>query len=259
MGFSSDWLTLREPADMAARDKDLLQRAVQLAGTHPVVMDLGCGTGSTVRTLAPLLPDTVSWRLVDNDPELLELAQEAAGAQSSGHLIDINRLELLPLDGVTLVTASALLDLVTEEWLGRLATILTVPFYAALSYNGQMHWNPADSHDAAVTEAFNRHQRLDKGLGPALGPTSVERTIAVFESSGFTVYHAESPWRLGPDSHELQRAHVEGVAAAAGDAGADAADAWGEARIAQANRTKSVTGHGDLLIIPPTSTAPVVA
>lgn len=271
MGFSSDWLTLREPADRAARDTPLLQRALALAGSDPVVMDLGCGTGSTVRTLAPALPPHTSWRLVDNDPELLAQAAEAAGPHSSSHLVDIDRLDQLPLAGVTLVTASALLDLVTEDWLVRFAAILTVPFYAALSYNGQMHWSPADPRDEWITEAFNRHQRIDKGLGPALGPTSVQRTIEVFEAAGFHVVHAESPWRVGPDSEELQRAHVAGIAEAAAEAPAEAgaeagaegkaesARAWGETRMAQARHTESVTGHGDLLIIPPSATEPVVS
>jgi hypothetical protein len=34
------------------------------------------------------------------------------------------------------VTASALLDLVSERWLVALARRLRVPFYAALSYGG---------------------------------------------------------------------------------------------------------------------------
>lgn len=259
MGFSTDWLTLREPADRAARDPALLERAVRLAGPHPVVMDVGCGTGSTVRTLASTLPTTRSWRLVDNDPVLLDQAQLAAGPQSSSHLVDINQLESLPLEGVTLMTASALLDLVTEDWLGRLATLLTVPFYAALSYNGQMQWDPADALDETVTEAFNDHQRRDKGLGPALGPTSVEKTRETFEAAGFTVLHAESRWQLGVESVELQQALVEGIAQAAEEAGETTARAWGDLRVAQAPQAQCTIGHGDLLIIPPTMANTAVA
>lgn len=254
VGFSADWLTLREPADQAARDDALLQHALELVGANPVLMDLGCGTGSTVRTMAPALPGTATWRLVDNDPLLLERALESAGEGSTGHLLDIDQLASLPLEGVTLVTASALLDLVTEEWLGRLSQVLKVPFYAALSYNGEMCWDPVDPRDQAVTEAFNRHQRQDKGLGPALGPTSVVKTIEVFEAAGFIVLHGDSPWQLAPESSALQQALVAGIAQAASEAAGEpdemTAQAWGETRVAQATQTQCVIGHGDLLIIP---------
>ena len=54
-GFSTDWLDLREDADRRARDRQLLVRARQWlhrdvpATQAPVVVDLGAGTGSTLR------------------------------------------------------------------------------------------------------------------------------------------------------------------------------------------------------------------
>ena len=54
---SSQWLRLREPADAAARSPDLARRPSRLPGRRdPVVVhDLGCGSGSMGRWLAPLL------------------------------------------------------------------------------------------------------------------------------------------------------------------------------------------------------------
>ena len=70
--FSSTWLTLREPADAAARAAGLVD---QLALTPPLVIrDLGCGTGSLGRWLAPLLPGPQHWILQDRDPALLDHA-----------------------------------------------------------------------------------------------------------------------------------------------------------------------------------------
>jgi hypothetical protein len=78
------------------------------------------------------------------------------------------------LDGpLDLVATSALLDLVSYSWLKRLAIEVAVrglPFYAALSYNGQVTFEPSDPLDAPITAAVSNHQRRDKGLGPALGP-----------------------------------------------------------------------------------------
>ncbi len=55
-------------------------------------------------------------------------------------------LDALPLDGARLVTASALCDLVSRDWLEALADRLAArgpAFYAALSYDGAMAWTPA--------------------------------------------------------------------------------------------------------------------
>ncbi|MEM8648842.1 MAG: class I SAM-dependent methyltransferase, partial [Pseudomonadota bacterium] len=214
MGFSPDWLALREPADGAARDAALLARAVAAAGPEPVILDLGCGTGSTTRAMADQLPKGTRWRLLDGDQALLDRAQDEVGSGPEFILQDLSDVDALPLDGVTLVTASALLDLVSEDWVAALAERLNVPFYAALSYDGAMEWAPENPTDRDVETFFNRHQRSDKGLGRALGPDAGPRAAALFEAAGFDVTLAQSPWELGPDMAALQTLLNDGIAAA---------------------------------------------
>ena len=250
MGFSPEWLALREPADHAARDTDLLRSAALAAGSNPVILDLGCGTGSTVRALVPFLANSAKWRLVDNDANLLELAGAEAGENSSLHSQDLQELDKLPLDGVTLVTASALLDLVSRKWLVELASVVGVPVYFALSYNGVMSWNPEDQFDEAVTKAFNTDQQTDKGFGKALGPQSVEVASEIFAASGFEVKVADSTWRLGAKDEKLQGELVAGIASAALKAGEPSAKKWGAARTAAAAKSSCNIGHGDILALP---------
>ncbi|EDM69486.1 hypothetical protein RAZWK3B_12724 [Roseobacter sp. AzwK-3b] len=250
MAFTADWLALREPADHAARDSTLLRRAAKAAGATPVILDLGCGTGSTVRAMAPHLPAGTTWRLVDNDPALLALAAKAAGPETRTYSLDLADPGALPLGGVTLVTASALLDLMPRDWVAALAARLTVPFYAALSYDGQMSWEPADPLDAPVTEAFNRHQLSDKGLGPALGPGAVTASTAIFDAAGFDVAQADSPWALGPDTATLHASLLEGIATAAAETGLAEALDWGQRRRDRAVQTICTIGHGDILALP---------
>lgn len=250
MGFSADWLALRDPADRAARDAALLRRAAQAAGPAPVILDLGCGTGATWRALAPLLPSGTRWRFVDNDPALLAVAGAAAGPAAEVIRADLGDLDALPLAGATLVTASALLDLVSADWVAGLVNRLGVPFYAALSYDGRMEWTPDHPQDAAVTDGFNRHQHGDKGFGPALGPDAVPRAAALFAQAGFEVLQADSPWRLGPDMAALQRDLTRGIADAAAEAGVAGASDWGRARQDSAGAASCLVGHLDLLAIP---------
>lgn len=254
MGFSATWLSLREPADLAARDAGLLSAAVKAAGSAPAIVDLGCGTGSTIRALTSHLQQSADWRLVDNDPALLILATRLTSANRvTTHQIDLRDLDALPLEGASLVTASALLDLCSRDWVSRLADRLAahaLPFYASLNYNGVMQWSPADQADDAVTRAFNRHQRGDKGFGVALGPDSADAVAEVFEATGYKVIQADSPWQLGPSEADLQRELLAGIAGAAVEAGESAADKWLQTRLGRLDVALCRIGHSDLLALP---------
>ncbi|MGY6412302.1 MAG: class I SAM-dependent methyltransferase [Alkalilacustris sp.] len=253
MGFSSDWLALREPADGAARDGGLLDAAAAEAlraagGAAPVLVDLGCGTGSTVRAFGGRLPGA-AWRLVDADAGLL--AEAVARCGGTAHRVDLARLGELPLEGAHLVTASALLDLMPADWVAGLADLLAasgIGLYAALSYDGVMRWTPALPGDAGVTAAFNAHQRTDKGIGPALGPDAARRMADALRARRFAVRLAASPWRLGPEQAALHAELCAGIAAAAAEAGCLDAPAWLAGRGAF---TTAEIGHLDLLALPP--------
>ncbi len=248
MSFDAAWLDLREPADRAARDAGLLAAASAWLGAGEAV-DLGCGTGSTLRAFGG---EAARWRLVDHDPDLLALAAaRCPGARATA--ADLRDLAALPVAGARLVTASALCDLVSRDWLEGLADRLAAAgagFYAALNYDGAMDWSPALPGDAAALAAFNRHQRGDKGFGPALGPEAGAAVAAVFARRGYAVRCAPSPWRLGPGEAALQRELAAGVAAAAGVAGFAAAAGWGQARRAASGAGGCTVGHWDVLATP---------
>ena len=264
-GFSAEWLALREPYDGRARNRDVLgsvAAAALAAGDAVGVVDLACGTGSTLRALAPRLPPRQDWRLVDNDLSLL--ARAAGGKMVPGVAVtripvDLTRDLEVALDGpVNLVTASALLDLVSPDWLDRLVTEVAarrLPFYAALNYDGRVVFDPADPLDSAVIAAVNLHQQTDKGFGPALGPRAAEAAIAAFEAAGYVVVHGRSDWHLQPRDHDMQRDVLSGWAGAAREIGAvslpDAA-AWLTRRrdLLAAGRSTITVGHVDIFARP---------
>jgi len=225
--FAAEWLALREPYDVRARNPSILDAvAASLAG-HPSVMiaDLACGTGSTLRALSPLLAGQQNWRLVDNDLGLLARASSntRAGVNVLPMPLDLNRDLEAALDGpVDLVTASALLDLVSEDWLGRLVVEIAaraIPLYAALTYDGRIAFDLLDPADAAIIASVNRHQRSDKGFGPALGPAAAMTVIARLEALGYSVVHGTADWKLGPDGREMQSEVLSGWAAASREIG----------------------------------------
>jgi hypothetical protein len=112
------------------------------------------------------------------------------------------------LDGtIDLVTASALLDLVSERWLDRLLFEIAgrgLPFYTTLTYDGRANIEPVDPLDAVIIASANTHQRTDKGFGPALGPAAVPAAIARLESMQYSVVIGAADWLLGPNDREIQ-------------------------------------------------------
>ncbi|MFN4282823.1 MAG: methyltransferase domain-containing protein [Alphaproteobacteria bacterium] len=264
MSFSGEWLALREPADHAARNADVLAAvAAHFAGRGDLaVTDLASGQGSTLRAVAKHLPPGQSWTLVDYDEALLDAAKALAAdgeAEVATQRADLNDdLEgvlALPAD---LLTTSAFFDLVSKPWLTHFvkeAAKRRLPVYAALTYDGRMSCAPPDEHDAAAVAAFNRHQRHDKGFGPALGPTAAETAQRLFEAAGYKVTAGPSDWRLGAAEAELQRQLIEGwhgAVAELKELPPAALAAWRAARLAaiDAGTAELLVGHVDLFAVP---------
>ncbi|MBX6424879.1 MAG: class I SAM-dependent methyltransferase [Variibacter sp.] len=220
--FSAEWLDLREPYDAAARNRTVLE-AVAAAFKDRfaiTVADLGCGTGSTLRAIASHLPGRQTWRLYDNNLGLLTRpTEQPPGAHVHRIALDLARDLELALDGpVDLVTASALLDLVSDVWVDRLAVEAAtrrLPVYAALIYDGRVTFSPPDPLDARVIAAVNRHQLTDKGFGPALGPSAAPFAMKRFQRVGYTVSAGRSDWEFAPTDREIQMQLLAGWAQAA--------------------------------------------
>jgi hypothetical protein len=243
----ANWLALREPSDTAARSQQLTNEVAAALSRHdPLsILDLGTGTASNVRYLASRLPAPQSWLIVDRDPVLLAEArvQMSSWGASRGYDVTTRGSELVirgngldcrietrcqdlgRLDdpeifaGRHLVTASALLDLVSEKWLQHLAASCrgagAVALFA-LTYDGRSHCSPEEPEDDEIRELLNRHQRAsDKGFGPAAGPEAVEHVSRSFAAVGYRVRREASNWLLPSDNREFQTELIEGWAQAA--------------------------------------------
>ncbi len=259
--FSADWLALREPVDAAARNRELTTRLCDWRRKQGAlsVLDLGSGTGANCRFLAPLLGGDQHWRLVDQDPALLaaiDPIQDRSGLlRRETTTLDLagswERLEMPPAN---LVTASALLDLVSTDWLARLVRrcqTWRAAVFIALSYDGTICWEPALAGDDQVRDWINRHQRTDKGFGPALGPDAAPALAARLEERGYSVALRPSPWLLGSEYAPLQYALLTGWVAAVREIAPEPADelaAWAEQRqrLIDQGRARLAVGHWDL-------------
>ena len=267
-GFSIEWLNLREASDHRARDKHLLKTAANwlndLKSKDKVIVDLGSGTGSTIRglqrytTLAP----SIQWRLVDNDPDLLAEAVHRHSEEYSieSFLVDLSATQKLPLESVSLITASALLDLVSGDFIRDFCQLIReknedrpVGFYSALNYDGCIKWTPFHPLDAAILINFNTDQRRDKGFGPALGPDATDFLKTQFHSTKFQCLSAKSPWLLGSADYLLTESLINGISDVAiqtdGLTNSDIQD-WKTFRIKNVRTGTCYLGHTDILVLP---------
>jgi SAM-dependent methyltransferase len=232
--FSPDWLALREPADAAARDTGLADELRDRLIPPLTVLDLGCGTGSMGRWLAPRLRGPQHWVLTDRDPALLAHARtHLPGAVTvetrQGDITaltvqtrqgDVTALTADDLAGIDLVTCSALLDLLTAGEVGDLVALCAAGRTAALftlSVTGTTELDPADPLDKDIAAAFNEHQRRVTGGRRLLGPDAAEVAAAALAGAGATVIVRDTPWRLGSDHAALASQWLAGWAGAAAE------------------------------------------
>jgi hypothetical protein len=270
-----NWLALRERADTDARSQRLTNEALAAIGRHdPLsILDLGTGTASNVRYLAGRLPARQRWLIVDRDPVLLAeaRAQMSSWGGIRGYDVsargdelvirgkgmdcrietscqDLGRLEDPGIfTGRHLVTASALLDLVSEMWLQHLAALcrnVGAVVLFALTYDGQSHCSPEEPEDDEIRELLNRHQRAsDEGFGPAAGPEAVEHVSRAFAAVGYRVRREATNWLLPSDKREFQTELIEGWARAAIEIAPDRAGkvaSWLSRRLGHVEAGRSV-------------------
>jgi len=260
--FPADWLMLREPADHAARSQALVDRLRDWCRDRESlrIVDLGAGTGSNLRYLAPRLPLPQQWTLVDHDPDLLALALVPAGAPPTTLRTVCADLGQWALAGAApeLVTASALLDLVSRQWLDRLVRECAHHRAAALlvlSYDGDVTWTTPDPDDGFVRAAVNDHQARDKGLGAALGPLASAVAAERFRAGGYRVWTEPSPWQMDAGALALAEPLIAGWVHAAAEQLPEAAVRirnWGTRRLEnlRTGNTNLRVGHRDLLALP---------
>ena len=190
-GFSPNWLALREQADHRSRAPHLAFKiAAKLAGFVNVrIVDLGCGTGSNLRALAPILSNDQYWHLVDYSEDLLAHARillrewaDYAETTSEGmtlyfdeKIIHVRFSNVDLKDGISglltprpdLVTSSAFFDLISADWIQTMAADTArqnILFHTVLSYDGR------------------------------IGPDSTSILVEAFEKQGYLCETADTPW-----------------------------------------------------------------
>ena len=270
-----DWLALRAPADDAARSTELARELGRMlaarrtsAATPLVLHDLGAGTGSMTRWLAPQLPGRQRWVLRDGDADIVDHLDLDAVVDAAGERIDadvvVEDLAELPrdaFDGAAAVTASALLDVITSAEAAHIVAACVAagtPALFSLTVTGAVTLRPSARLDAvehAISAAFDDHQRRDVDGRRMLGPDAAAATAELYAAAGWNVRRAATPWRLKGRDSALTNEWLDGWIDAAVEWRpelADEAEAYRRRRREQAaaGRLRVMVSHEDLLAWP---------
>lgn len=267
-GFSSHWLALREPLDLAARSKSVEDQFLKLLPAENIrILDLASGAGSTVSALARRFTTPVEWHLTDYDRDLLKVA--VARRYGTGNFtlsiqqVDLAAdLETLDFQDVSAVTTSAFLDLVSESFLQRLVKKVVQsgkPFLGALSYDGRAEFEPAHMLDTELRNGLNRHQKTDKGFGLSLGPDAAQRAIELFAQAGYQVLSDTSDWEIDAGKRDFLIEFLGGWQRVGKELGLEMSklEDWWQDRsslISDGSLGMNV-GHIDFVAFPPQSSA----
>ncbi|SFM70888.1 glycosyltransferase family 4 protein [Marinobacter pelagius] len=273
--FDKEWLEAREPADHRARSEALTDRLNQWlqrqipnpvgsTEAEPLVMaDIGSGRASNSLYLSSRLSVPRVWHLIEQDAGLLALGEarlRQIGQTVVCHNLMVTSEEMeqqLPTP-MHLLTASALIDLVSEDWLRSLTTAVVrrqAAVLMVLSYAGDFELSPPDADDARLKELVNSHQHRDKGSGSALGPDATNRFCQLLQDAGYAVDIDDSPWHLDRNDAVAVESLLRGWVGAALEQAPDASvwlGAWLERRLGQlsAGELRVTVTHQDLLALP---------
>ncbi|WP_143554009.1 SAM-dependent methyltransferase [Serinicoccus sp. CUA-874] len=262
----ADWLALRRAADHRARERaaGLLRRlgdhVGERTGQELVVLDIGAGTGSNQAWLAPRSrgPALGPGRPRPRPPRAGGRCRARRRRDDPARVATVEEVHsLVPSGGEVLVTCAALLDLLTVAELDALADVVApmdrpgVAALLSLTVTGDVEISPPHPADAAVTAAFDAHQRREDRPGPE----ATEAMAAALRRRGADVELAATDWELNASDESLVRRYLQDRAAVAVEQDATLAPLareWLAAREGSLmdGSLRVRVGHLDLLSLP---------
>jgi hypothetical protein len=171
---------------------------------------------------------------------------------------ELGELRAADLEGASLVTASALLDVLTASEAHAIVEACVgvgAPTLLSLSVTGEVELRPWDARDKLFETAFNAHQRRQVHDRRLLGRYGAPIVRGLFELAGWKVRTARTSWRIAHTEPRLLAEWFDGWTDAAEEQSPtlrEAAAGYRGLRTSQLDRGElsAVVYHLDLLAWP---------
>ena len=228
--FQEEWLAIRYPFDLAARNKEVEAAFLDYFYGYDElqIIDIGSGTGNNFRYWFSKLPISQSWTFVELNPLLAEisLAKAKKYLEASDWEVSISKNQLsasfregvqkhkkiriqiletsfleLPfghqlLGNPDFLMANAVFDLLTAKMFDRFAEQLIehkIPLLSTINFVGMRFQNPT-KEDELFTNYYLQHMQRLQTFGRTLGTDCTTHATSFFKKKGQSYTLGESNW-----------------------------------------------------------------
>jgi len=269
MAYDGRYLEAKRTVDDRAIDRRVRDRMLDELPDAPRIVEAGAGTGATVPRLLDWGVTAGTYRGIDRDGDVLELARERRARECGGEsaeagfrvddlTVRFEEGDVLTVDvdePADLVVAQAFLDLVpVDDALDAFESLLRPGglVYAPITFDGGTVFQPDHPADDAVVTAYHDAIDAEPGRDARAGRHLLNRCR---ERDGDLLAVGASDWVVYPpypaDERHFLGTILEFVADAVG--GVDGADDWLDARRRQLDAGRlSYVAHGYDVLYRPT-------
>ena len=230
---SIHWHDERFKYDCEARNQKVEQACFHhfFGKNEMTIVDLGSGTGSNCLYFFEKFPSNQNWIFIEQEEKVSQYALNRLGIEADKRGYEVihgerslalkkedrnitieyitdsflNLVDLVDLDNVDLVMASAVFDLITFSQFVDFGSVLLekkLPLLTTLNY-AEMDFNSDSPSDVVFIEKYESFMNRPQEFGKAMGKKCPRILVDFFQKQEATVEYGPSIWKLEGESAQV--------------------------------------------------------
>ncbi len=235
---SIHWHDERFKYDCEARNQKVEQACFHhfFGKNEMTIVDLGSGTGSNCLYFFEKFPSNQNWIFIEQEEKVSQYALNRLGIEADKRGYEVihgerslalkkedrnitieyitdsflNLVDLVDLDNVDLVMASAVFDLITFSQFVDFGSVLLekkLPLLTTLNY-AEMDFNSDSPSDVVFIEKYESFMNRPQEFGKAMGKKCPRILVDFFQKQEATVEYGPSIWKLEGESAQVMNHHL---------------------------------------------------